>query len=283
MKKANIIKTSIIGILLVFMSVNTIGCEVFPVKGNRKVVTEQRKVKPFNSIRSNGCVDIYISQGDSDKLNVEADENLIDLIVTKVKNNTLIVYAKKSIWDAKALNVYVTVRELNNIEINGSGDIKTESRINTDKLQFVVAGSGDLSLDVTADKLAGRMIGSGDVDISDTTELFDVSINGSGDLDVYNLQTQKCHLRLSGSGDVSISGNTRILNVEQISSGDVNLFKLYSEKCKINKCGSGDARINVSGDLDILSSGSGDVYFKGDPYIKSMNVSGSGDIIKVNR
>ncbi|MCB0465935.1 MAG: DUF2807 domain-containing protein, partial [Aequorivita sp.] len=45
--------------------------------GNGKVVTEERNVtEDFNEVRGSAGLDVYLTQGDENKIVVEADENL---------------------------------------------------------------------------------------------------------------------------------------------------------------------------------------------------------------
>ena len=73
-----------------------------------------------------------------------------------------------------------------------------------------------------------------------------------------------------------------VLKVKQVSSGDVSALKLIAEQCQINKSGSGDTKVFVNGELMVTSSGSGDVYYKGSPDVKSVIKTGSGDIRNIN-
>ena len=51
--------------------------------------TDERLVDPFTSISMGISGDVYVSQGPSQKLTIEAEEGVLGLIVTEVKNNEL--------------------------------------------------------------------------------------------------------------------------------------------------------------------------------------------------
>ena len=53
------------------------------VSGNGDVVEENRPVEPFSSIDIGGVLNVYLTQGDTESVTVEADENLLDLIITE--------------------------------------------------------------------------------------------------------------------------------------------------------------------------------------------------------
>jgi len=66
-------------------------------KGNGKVVEEERAVTGFNGLKASRGVNVYISQGVEEKVVVEADENLLDIIETDVDDRILKVSARRRI------------------------------------------------------------------------------------------------------------------------------------------------------------------------------------------
>lgn len=248
------------------------------IRGNRKVVRQDREITGFNSIVSKGSVDIYLSQADTEELYLEADENLLDVIITKVKDNTLYIYCDKSIFNAKQLKVYVKVKDINSVTLKGSGDFYSENTINVDVFNFELSGSGDMDLLIDANRIIGLMLGSGDVNLHASAKEFDVKMKGSGDIVVDELKSDISTLKIYGSGDAKISGSSEILSVSQYGSGDVNLYDFPVKKCDIKKYGSGDSKVYVENELTVESKGSGDVYFKGNPDKKTINCKGSGEV-----
>ena len=72
------------------------------VKGNGNVKSEMREVSNFCTIKVGGAFKIILMQNDDYSLKITADENLIEIIKTKVKNKDhrvfldgIYVYEKK--------------------------------------------------------------------------------------------------------------------------------------------------------------------------------------------
>jgi hypothetical protein len=72
------------------------------------------------------------------------------------------------------------------------------------------------------------------------------------------------------------------LKIKQTSSGDVNAGNMVSASCSIDKSGSGDTSVHVNGELTVVSSGSGDVYYRGQTILRSTEVTGSGEVRKID-
>ena len=63
------------------------------IKGNGEVVSEDRTISAnFSEIKVSQGIEVYVTQGNSTELKVEADENIIDILRTEVKNNELKIY-----------------------------------------------------------------------------------------------------------------------------------------------------------------------------------------------
>ncbi|MBX3257298.1 MAG: DUF2807 domain-containing protein [Chitinophagaceae bacterium] len=110
-----------------------------------------------------------------------------------------------------------------------------------------------------------------------------VSATGSGDIDVKGIfeHTPGFDAHISGSSDISIE-NARAENlVVSISgSGDFKSFGLSIEDANISISGSGDVEITVNKKLKTKISGSGNIFYKGNPATVDNNISGSGKVVK---
>ena len=279
MKKLLFLKRLLIISLLINISVTA-----YSMNGLRgdQVVKDERNVSHFSSISLRCSVDIFITQGENERIIVEADANRIKNISTTVKDQTLIIDTYNIFRNVRVANVYITVTDLEGINVSGSGDVVTENPLKADDFQLLINGSGDVILYISARELKVKINGSGDAKINgDVDELF-ISVNGSGDIIAEMEEMEQCSVKMTGSGDLKISGEVDVLKIKQVSSGDVSAMKLISGQCLIDKSGSGDTKVFVNGKLMITSSGSGDVYYKGSPDDKSVISTGSGDIININ-
>ena len=61
------------------------------VKGNGHVTVEERQVTSFDELRIDGVFKVYFTQGDTEKVEVEIDENLQQYINVYHKRNALVV------------------------------------------------------------------------------------------------------------------------------------------------------------------------------------------------
>jgi len=206
------------------------------------VVSESRNVSDFNRVELRGSGNLIIDQTGEESLEIEADENLIGRIETRVIGDTLRIRVKDRwlvwpFWSSNRIKYHLSVDELERISISGSGSVKTKS--------------------LEADSLGLHISGSGEGDLSVDVKRLDVSVSGSGEF-ILSGKAGKQKLTISGSGDYDAK-------------------ELKSKTADITISGSGKGIVNATEELDIIISGSGDLQYLGRPSI-NQRISGSGDI-----
>ena len=208
---------------------------------------QDRHLSGFNAIAASGSFDVYIVQGNTESVKVEAPADVIDHIVTEVENGTLKIHDKHSSgwnWGSwwgnnhKKVAVYVTAKNLNAIGITGSGDVFFKDGIRASSLSLSVSGSGDVMGKVDAKSLECDISGSGDMKLSGHAQNSSISVSGSGDFSARDLVTAHTSVQVSGSGDASINASDSI-EASVSGSGDVS-YTGGAQHIVKSKSGSGD-------------------------------------------
>jgi len=240
--------TKFLSLFIICILLCTLSCkkEIFDCgNGEGNLETRIVELDTIEGFEIEADVKLIIVEGSPQQIQFNSYANLIDEILedSDVDND---------IWKIKfggcptGLNrndveIIATISELKEIEIKGSGQVKTQGVFNNmDDLMLKIGGSGDMELDLgaTIDEVEIKVDGSGDIGLSGKANELKIEISGSGDFEGIDLETRICAIEISGSGDCQV-------NVEEL--------------------------------LEIEISGSGDVCYSGVPIINS-EVSGSGDI-----
>jgi len=214
------------------------------INGNGNVKEQSRTTGTFNSINVTGIVNVFLSQGETEKITVEADDNLLQYIVTKVKDNSLIIKTSEDVEIQKSakMNVYVVLKSINELELNGVGNVKSES-----------------------------MLTLGNLDIDN---------NSVGNLDL-NLSCIKLDMEINSVGNVTLTGSVQNVNIEQNGVGNLKAFDLSADILKISNNGVGNSEVNSDKEIYIELNGMGNVSYKGNAVIKEMDVNGFGKVNKL--
>jgi len=189
------------------------------IEGSGDLVTEERDLDRFTRIESKGSVDIFVTVGESQKVSLTFDDNLIDLVETSVRGKTLKITTKESYSSRRACKMEISVPTLEEVRVTGSGDVEIFN-LTGNYFEFTVTGSGDMRAEGEIDELDIRVSGSGDVDARELVARdANVKISGSGDVKVH--ATEGFYGRVSGSGDIDVYGNPEHMSRYVSGSGDI--------------------------------------------------------------
>jgi hypothetical protein len=137
-------------------------CQFLPwvrvVRGSGNLTTETRPVSDFNAIRLDGAGRLVITQGSTESLAIQAEDNLIVELTSQVEDGTLVLgYQdrpwRKSILPTRPIVYTLVVTDLEKLTINGAGDINLQS-LQTDALVLEINGAGNFEINaLSADTL----------------------------------------------------------------------------------------------------------------------------------
>jgi hypothetical protein len=154
----------------------------------------------FKSIYVNSNYTVYLKQTNKQEVNVEALTEIYELTTIKVENGVLMINVErkpdapnKSIWakidDIKlkpTMKLMVSVKNVSELQVNGSGKIISENSIASDYLSLGVAGSGTIDLDIKGNNLKTEVSGSGNVALKGYATANDISMSGSGSVTAFS-------------------------------------------------------------------------------------------------
>jgi len=227
------------------------------------VFKETRKVSGFDGVVFELAGKLIITQGSAESLVIEGDDASVAAIETEVRQGTLYITRKeiglKGLFQQMTeLKCYLTMKEIREVEITGSGDVEAE-KIVSDDLKLTVGGSGEMEM--------------GSVQFN----RLDLQVSGSGEMSFENIEGKVLEVSISGSGEMEAAGKIQNETITVSGSGNFTAEKLLSRTADIRVSGSGDVLINVTEELDVSISGSGNVSYHGKPRVHS-RVSGSGEV-----
>jgi len=206
-------------------------------KGNGVVVNDTRSVgEDFTKVSASEGLLVYVTQADEFKIEVEADENVIDLIETDIKNGKLRIHTEENIGRATK-NIYVSLPKVTALRSSSGAHLTSKNVIKTTELE--VDGS------------SGAII----------------------DLEVV---TNEIEIDASSGANLNISGSTDDALVDVSSGGNINAKDLETRTCNADASSGGNVKIQVSKSLVADASSGGNISYSGDPNVeKKKSVSGS--------
>lgn len=213
------------------------------VAGSGNVVSETRTVSGIDAVSVDYPSEVFIQQGETESLTVEAEDNLLPQLSTRVTNGTLVI---ENIEDDYAQRV------------NPSEDVRISITV-TDLSQVSYSSTGTLEI-------------SG-LEVDD----LEVSISGICDVNVEDLAADNLNYHVSGMGTSAADGAVQDLQLDMSGVGDFNGEDLSAQTAEVRISGAGSATVWVTDELDAHISGAGSLNYYGDPEV-SRQVTGVGSV-----
>lgn len=172
----------------------------------------------FKSIYVNSNYTVYLKQTNKQEVTVEAESDIYSLTTVTVENGILMINVdrkpdnpNKSVWakiDNIKLNptmkVYVSVKNINELQVNGLGKIVSENSLSAPALNLSVSGNGTIDLDLKGDYLKAEVSGSGKINLKGYATSIDALVSGSGSIHAFNCTLDNAKVKVSGSGDCEV-------------------------------------------------------------------------------
>ncbi len=236
--------------LLAILTVTACNVRVRVIQGSGNVITETRQVSSFDSIDLSGSGEVIVTQGGSESLTIETDDNVMQYVRAEVEGGTLKlglvtgIQTGVNVQSTSRLVFYVGVDDLKGLNISGSGHIESDG-VDTNSLGAVVSGSGNIQIaELSASEVKTEISGSGEINLAGDVSAQNVTISGSGKYQGGDLCSETVKVSVSGSGNATVCA-TESLDADVSGSGSVNY---YGQPSSINTSGSGSGKINSLGE-----------------------------------
>lgn len=216
------------------------------VPGSGKIVTQNRDVSGFLAVDISYPAEVVINQGQTESVTIEADDNVLPQLRTRLDMGTLYIENSEPVWNARVnpsrpVKITINVKDLHSLDFSGAGTVNV-SNLQTDDLAMNISGAGT----ITFDKV--------------------------------NLRSLDCNL--SGVGSVIVSGVADDLKLDISGLGSFRGTDLFNKSADVHVSGTGSATVHPKNELIADVSGTGSVNYYGNPSITKY-VSGLGGVVRV--
>ncbi len=206
-------------------------------KGNGTVVTDDRAITDdFTKVSASEGLTVYVTQSNEFNIKVEADENIIDLIATDIKNGKLRIHAKQNIGRATK-KVYVSLPVVTNLSASSGSQLRVENTIESDDLEIDGSSGAQINIELVADVLEIDASSGANLNISGQANRADVDVSSGGNINAKMLSTKSCTADASSGGNMKIQVSETLV-ADASSGGNVAYTGNASVKTKKSVSGS---------------------------------------------
>ena len=211
------------------------------VRGSGKIVKDTRQFSEINALSVSGAIKVDVKNGAVPSLIIEADDNIMPYVITKVSDKNLSIKIKgiNSVRNA-TINVYLVVPSISKVTTSAAAEVRSDEIIkSTDKLSFNAS---------------------------------------SGSLIKINVDAPSVFADASSGADIILTGRSMNLTVESSSGSKVDLFALQAENASASASSGASISIYASVEVKANASSGGNIRYKGGAASVVKNVSSGGSV-----
>jgi hypothetical protein len=180
------------------------------VQGSGKVITETRNVSGFTGVEISGDAKLVIEPGDTESVQILADDNLMEYLDATVTGSKLVLGPKNlaSIAPTERVTYRVVVKTLSSLDASGSVTVEAKG-VQTDSLSVSISGSGEI--EISGEAASQKIVISGSANYeAENLNSKEASITISGSAKAVLAVAVKLDVQVSGSADVEYIGSPQV-------------------------------------------------------------------------
>ena len=190
------------------------------ITGNGDTKSEHREVNFFDRLDVSGNFNVDIVNAEKIKIDIEAEENLLKHIQTRVRDKTLYISSRRNLRPTEEMSIIVQVPMIKMISCSGLNNIT--------------------AYDLNNDELTINLSGASNIKVSGITKYFDLDVSGAADIDAKELIAEYVRIDVSGASNAEIFA-TKSAVVDVSGTGNVTLYGSAND-VKMDVSGAGSFR-----------------------------------------
>lgn len=216
------------------------------IKGSGNLVTAEMPAPSFDEISASRAVRVIITDR-SDKILIEADDNIMEFVEVKASKGTLRIGISSECRSVSDTHVTVTVPDngrITSLKASSAARIRTDVGLSADQFDIDASSAAHIEVAVKARKCF--------VDASSAA-----SIQAA-------ISVDECSADLSSASKVRLSGRADRLSADLSSASKLEAEELQTRKCTLDTSSASYAEVNCSEMLIADASSGSSIHYTGD-------------------
>lgn len=266
--------------LLVLTSSLALGQKKEKIKGSKIVTLSIKKLESFQNIDVEDNLEVYLVKADSASMEIEADDNLHDVINYTVLGNTLRINSLKDVYGEKKFSIRINYTdslklitakhntkihalagiELENFTIKNYDNSRSFLNVKSNFFTIILNDKSEAELNIKANNTT--------VEVSKDAELKALIASPEVKIDLYQ------------KGKATIEGDAALVKMRLDNSSDLIAEKFTVTTLDITTESYAKGSVNVTKDIKISASGKSEIKLFGEPKIEIIKFTNNTTLYK---
>lgn len=207
------------------------------IKGSGNIVTRTIDAPDFDRVDAARAVKVVITGKATDKITIQADDNIMEYVVVEAKGGRLTATIDKSVNNVSNADVTVTVPANGRIR---ALDASSAARITSD-------------VTLTADKFSIDASSAARIDATVKSTTCAVAASSASDIDAA-IETGTCTVEASSASKITLKGSAAECSIDMSSASKLSAAEFAVTDCGVDTSSAAKATVNCTGTLRAAAS-----------------------------
>jgi len=250
------------------------------IKGSKIVTVEQKQIESFNGIEINDNIEVMLIKGSECGVEIEADDNLHDVIDFSLSGSTLKLATLKDVLSAKKLIVKITyTTDFKNVIAKNESQVTSLSDIELDDISFKSYDFAKLFLNTKNTSFNLECYDKSKAELNLKSEKIKISLSKNASIKAV-IHANEMTFDLYQKSDATVEGDVVNFKLRMDNNATFTGKNLAALNGIITTEGYTNASINVKTAITIDAAGKSEIQLYGDPKIEIKRFADNAVLIK---
>lgn len=227
----------ILAAVTVFLSTFRIRFQEDAIMGSGNIITSERDIPSFTGIQVDGNFSVTLKHAEFQGIELTADDNIMDYIITEVKDGVLHIYSRERFGKISKPTAIVSFDQLETIVSRAGASLSSVDYIEARELTLELMGGSKLSLNCRVDEL---------------------------------------NLTMMAGSEATLKGKATKVIAESLAGSYLHAEELMAEIVFIDTHAGAQNKVYASEEIKIMATTGSSVDYYGNPGLRNINANTGG-------
>lgn len=250
------------------------------IKGSKIVTVTQKEVEPFQNLDINDNLEIFIIKGDKQSIEIEADDNLHDVLKYEMNGNTLQLSSTKEVTGAKKFSVRVTyTNDLKLITVRSEAQLNSLADLQGDNITVKNYDYSKSYLNVKSTYFTLIMNDRSKAELNAKSESVTVELSKNAEIKAL-VATQNLKMDLYQKTTATVEGDAAQAKLRVDNNANLTAKKLTAVEMELVAEAYTNVSVNAAKNISITATGKTEIQLFGAPKINMINFADNATLYK---
>ncbi len=175
------------------------------IDGSGNVITEKRNInQKFTKITASTGVNVIIKQGSPTEIEVETDDNLIEYVITKIENGTLVVKIDGNINNMSTINVRVKTENFTSLETTSGATISSKNKLNGSSIALKSSSGSEIDVELEYENVSCESTSGSEIKVSGKALHLETQSSSGSEIDASNLAANEVYAQSTSGSSTTV-------------------------------------------------------------------------------